>query len=375
MNLPETLLDRLKLLSSVFLVFIFIRSFFDRDPTRCAQLIDTEGNYYPDHKQNTKLYQPPGCMYHNYTLKDVQSCFSEKPLLILGDSRARQIYHRVITTGTFQSLQVKSHTSASTSQPNVEFIWAENADAIGDAIGRIKSSEINTPAAIIIQNGLWTLKSSNGDSSGEQDFRDQLNSLAPKLDEFKSLYPGITIGWMLNEDTEPEKLRADRAPLSPKNIQTYNEIVKTALSSTKVDIIRTNRCIAKKSPYGLSSDGLHYIENGETDQETIGESEALNQVNNLLLNYVCNRVISPSDATCCVPREPISPVQLLMACFGIGFIGLYLFYQNKSKQGYTPVGDDLEGQKPVQNEYQALLDVLWALVKYSAIMQRVQIYF
>merc|ERR1719361_661417 len=107
--------------------------------------------------------------------------------------------------------------------------------------------------------------------------------------------------------------------MSPENIQSYNSIIRETLGSS-IKIIKTNRCIAKKSPYGLSEDGLHYILNGETDIETSGESEALNQVSNMVLNFVCNRVITPSDATCCVPREPISPVQLLMSLFGVGFI-------------------------------------------------------
>ena len=167
--LPDNTLDRLKLLTYLLIIFLYCKSFLDNDPLRCQNLISSKsGSYVYDKKYKDSVYQPNGCMYHNYTSKDVAKClggveFSSKltwdskylansglagldkktkedkikaetslfknyGLTVIGDSRARQIYHRLrgLKNDVATTAITKSHESHKDEDLNLSMAWATN---------------------------------------------------------------------------------------------------------------------------------------------------------------------------------------------------------------------------------------------------------
>ena len=379
--LPESKLDRLKLFSYTTIFLLYLRHFLDTDTTRCDNLLTSKGSYIYDHKYKSNVYQPSGCMYHNYTSKDVRTCLkitnTEKEdsierdhtwqivndngvhhLSVIGDSRARQIFNRFVgmKLGLAETMIMKSHENINDEELNLSLNWAESPSDIAKYFSdfnklikgeEIMDSQIKLPNLVLIESGLWTIKATNGNQDGISEFKKQLLNLKEEMILYSEKLPNSKIIWLLNEDTDYENLKETRQSLTLENIKSYNNVIEEVLKKDYMSgtvktlrIMSSNRLLLDGTTHKLSDDGLHYI---NPDEQTSAYSQELNTLGLLIANVFCNSINNPSQASCCMEAEPKNSIQIICSIFVILSTIFYFYINNENK-------------KIQQEEAKALLD-------------------
>ncbi|XP_028402866.1 N-acetylneuraminate 9-O-acetyltransferase-like [Dendronephthya gigantea] len=283
----------------------------------CTRLL-TKGEW-----KSNEMWQPFGCMIHQYHRKKIKTCLKNRPLALIGDSRIRDVYYLLLHElgGTDDRAKKKRHYNLSYTGPDnvsINFFWMPEVNSSMENLFKhwLKHS-VGRPSFIVAGALLWTLKKDKHLlDEYKMNFtrvKDVMNSLGTVNDgEFEKMLKASkalkikvntdefpkspVIVWKLQEPVDELQLNAARRSITVEKINIFNNMAEIALYNTSVKVFKPGMLVKKEEP-SSTIDGMHYI------------NEVVQWELDILLNRFCNAYIRPVDATCCVPREHTTQLQ------------------------------------------------------------------
>lgn len=309
---------------SLFLVVLLVCFHTARHqliPYDSCQALLQDGHYH-----GPGAWQPDGCTMHHYSLKDTLSCFQDKRVIIVGDSRMRQLYFSLVKKLTIQHIEEgKIHSDIlhheKDRNTDIEFWWQpELNDSTIDVYKKRILDEERKPAFVIHGLGTWTIKLHDGTSEALQQFQTNLTKFAPIIAETARQTQVI---WMLQAPVQEELLTPERNMITNERLQLYNAAAEKQLSETGIVFWKTAG-LASSQSYENTIDGLHV------------SNEAIQTDVQILFNRFCNAVVDPSDATCCSKPSP-DMTWLQKGTFGffVANVFLAIFFKIQSQRRTT----------------------------------------
>ncbi|XP_070570765.1 N-acetylneuraminate (7)9-O-acetyltransferase-like isoform X2 [Ptychodera flava] len=330
-------------------------------------------------------WQPRGCMMHNYSKRDGEYCMNDKHIMLIGDSRVRQLFFEFARMLSDQQIvEGKEHESLSfrdkSSGIHLDFIWMPDVNLSTVEVYEKLAKDTEPPHFVIHGAASWAIKYRNATVQAFEEYKKNLTTLAPVM---SSLAQSTDVLWMLQQPVEEDKLHIARKMITNEQINMYNDAALEILEPTSV---KTWKSAAQVSTISNSTeDGLHV-------------NRPLLQIDvQLILNRYCNVKYRPDDGEiyCCQKKEEMTLIQqLLFVIFVISFFsGAFLKVKrkimslrptaNQSDQKEStvvvitenvqngPVADG-ENATPVKKETPPpsydYVEVAWALGKFGLIM-------
>ncbi|KAI4283549.1 MAG: hypothetical protein L6R38_002079 [Xanthoria sp. 2 TBL-2021] len=300
---------------------VFRRYWLDADdPYKCRALM-TRGHWLDPFKK----WQPPGCLMHQYTEKDIRACLNGQRIVYIGDSTARQLFwataKKLNATGANAYRQeVDKHEDLAFE--DVHFIWdpffnssSLRTELLSSLDGNIPEDADPTETAglITLGGGLWYARHFQSDWLDR--YRDALDYVAPLLDAGKgipSLIHPPRSGKGRNDHhvyMTPiqvplyDVLSPPRAStITPTKIISMNEYLFNLSTTKGIRVPWSHSLMTWESEGAYEESGLHVIEDvaaGKVD---------------VLLNARCNTQMTylqgyPFDKTCCSTYENQHPLR------------------------------------------------------------------
>ncbi|KAL8675580.1 MAG: hypothetical protein Q9168_000092 [Polycauliona sp. 1 TL-2023] len=312
-------------------VFTLVSVFFRRywldanDPYKCHALM-TRGHWLDSSNETNpsrrfEKWQPPGCLMHQYTGKDIRACLGGQRIVYIGDSTARQLFwataEKLNATGAIAyKREVDKHEDLAFE--DVRFIWDPFLNSSSLRAELLSSFDYNIPedadptklaGLIAVSGGLWYARHFQSDWLGR--YQDALDYVAPLLatsESRLSLIPRSEKGrkgrhvYMtpiqvpLYHALSP--LRA--STITSTKITSMNDYLFNVSSAQRIKVPWSHSLMMLESEYAYDESGLHVIDN-----------VACRKVD-VLLNARCNAQMTlsqgyPFDKTCCSTYESPHP--------------------------------------------------------------------
>ncbi|KAL8789963.1 MAG: hypothetical protein Q9213_000849 [Squamulea squamosa] len=298
------------------------RTFDANDPYKCRALM-TLGQWLdppnePYHPQHFKKWQPPGCMMHQYTRKDIRTCLNGQRIIYIGDSTTRQLFwataKKLNATGADAYMrEAGKHEDLSFADDvTVDFIWdpflnssrlrTEILSSLNDDIQEAADST-DTAGFITVGGGLWYARHFDLDSLDR--YRDSLDYVAPLLSARKGGY------WLYSPQSSEKGKTGHHVYMTPVQVPLYEVLSPLRASTiTPTKIIPMNEYLFNLSTTkGIQVTWSHSLmtwEIGLAYEESglhVVEDVAVQKVD-VLLNLRCNAQMTyshgyPFDKTCC----------------------------------------------------------------------------
>lgn len=296
--------------------------------------------------QGYHVWQPYGCMLHNYTRIDARLCMqyiaywgNSNSILFIGDSRIRQIYHSLVkliaiqsVDSTYESAKNAHHDLSFASNDlnlDISFIWKPFLDDSFDQVfqkwHKVTDSK-KKPKMIIAGSGTWSIKESNASAEALEQYHMNLTRLTSSMDLLAA--SGTQVLWVLQDPVNPDKLSPERSMISNEQIDAYNKVALDILRYTNIKIWSSARLLSQGYSNG-QEDGLHMA------------SVPLQYAVQILLNMYCNDQMNFNDGTCCSDPESVTVIQVvtlsffsLMICMSLSLMLYYKFF-NKRYKSFT----------------------------------------
>ncbi|KAI1285807.1 N-acetylneuraminate 9-O-acetyltransferase [Halotydeus destructor] len=278
----------------------------------CKWLL-SDGRFQGDH-----IWQPYGCMLHNYTKADSRMCMryiaywgGTNHIVFMGDSRIRQLYNtftRLVSTKNYAGPSFAHHDLTLTDSNlnlETEFIWAPIINGtMFEMYRRWQNTEASKRPKIVITGcATWSIKTSNASNKALEDYKSNLTRL---LSSIESLGKQDTqILWVLQDPVDQEKLSKDRKMITNEQVDLYNKAALDILKYCRSDNVRVWSS-ARLASQGYSSD--------QTDGLHMGEV-ALHYALQILLNMYCNDQLNYNDGNCCSDPESTTAIQIITLSF------------------------------------------------------------
>ncbi|CAL1590013.1 unnamed protein product [Knipowitschia caucasica] len=286
------------------------------------------------------MWQPDGCMMHQYTSREASTCLAGKKIVFLGDSRIRDLFNSFINIIDSQNHSpFMKHADMSfkdnSSSAQINFVWSPWTN--NSMKGHLTSLS-NAPAkpdALIVGAALWVIKDAKGSAEVLRQYKMNLTSMSwvlEKLTEHGEVY------WHFQEPVNWNALSPSRKPITDQQIDLYNEAAAEALSFSRSHIkpFSVSR-LAAMHTINLSSDGLHM-------PDRCVDVGAM-----VFMNSLCNKVIRPIDGSCCQDTPPFTFLQKMALCLFVAstLLFLVLHYVRRRPHGRTlsPDVESLEEKK------------------------------
>ncbi|KAI9816655.1 MAG: hypothetical protein M1832_005041 [Thelocarpon impressellum] len=315
----------LGLILAVFAAALYRYCWLDaRDPFRCGALLN-QGRWLdpprtPRSKAPSLHWQPPGCLLHEYTGKDISACLRSQRILYVGDSTTRQVYWATVKKIDPDAVRREMGEADKHSDLNfagagttVQFVWdpylnstrlrdelaAYRHHSAGDAARRARPGE--SAALILIGGGLWYAR--HALVNPLKSFKDAVDSIVPYMSAAPPAAVTSAAGTPFGSDDPSnflilapvqvpryESLTPERqARITPSLIDTMNDYLQQLSANQGADIAWSYSLMTwdRKSAYEES--GLHVV-------ESVAAKKA-----DVLLNLRCNAPATgyPHDRTCC----------------------------------------------------------------------------
>ncbi|KAI4278679.1 MAG: hypothetical protein LQ337_000841 [Flavoplaca oasis] len=162
-------------------------SFADaNDPYKCRALM-TRGYWIEPYQR----WQPPGCLMHQYTGKDIRACLNGQRIVYIGDSTIRQLFwataKKLNATGA-NAYRQEVETHRDLAFEDVHFVWDPFLNSSRLRAELLSSFDENIPenadpsetaGLIAVGGGLWYARHFRSDWLDR--YRDALDYLAPLL--------------------------------------------------------------------------------------------------------------------------------------------------------------------------------------------------
>lgn len=379
------------LLACTLIGVVFRRYWLDADdPYKCRALM-TRG-YWMD---PFKKWQPPGCLMHQYTAKDIRTCLNGQRIVYIGDSTARQLFwataKKLNATGAKAYMQeVDKHEDLVFE--DVRFVWDpflnssnSRAELLSSLDGIPEHTDHTKTAGLIaVGGGLWYARHFQSDWLDR--YRDALDHVAPLLDARRRSPP-------LNRPPSNEQGREDHHVfMTPIQVPLYNALSPpraSTITPTKINSMNgylfnlsTTRGIRVPWSYSLMTwesedayeeSGLHVI-----------EDVAVGKVD-VLLNARCNTKMTytqgyPFNKTCCSTYGNPHPWRAHF-CLALAFIpSLIIGFRSygtiisKLFGGFRQLGGRHSLSRPPAIDRFKASAVLSAVLTYCALADRTQLF-
>lgn len=327
------------------------------------------------------VWQPHGCMLHNYKTSDSLSCLQLKKIVFAGDSRMRELMFEFIRTinPSYNIPDGKIHSDITFKDDKLKltFIWLPelNKTALNLYENWI-NDKYSRPDIVFQAAATHTIKRMNGSDDALQEYTTNFTSLVAKMTKLAS-ESGTKLYWILQEPVFKSRLSTARKMITDEQLTLYNEAVTTVLyeNDLKRDVKVVNSfALLSSELMDLSHDGLHL------------PVQALKIESHILVNFLCNDLIRPIDGSCCQSSPYVTYTQKILAL--LGFVCLasavtFTFLKLKKKQcssiGHEvltsngDVGHDVEKLLPEETKKEtekidAVMEITISLAKYSLIM-------
>ncbi|XP_051527050.1 N-acetylneuraminate 9-O-acetyltransferase-like isoform X2 [Myxocyprinus asiaticus] len=249
------------------------------------------------------VWQPYGCMLHNYKSTEAKICLREKRIAFVGDSRIHQLFYSFIK---MINPEVKEDGNKHENIPFVDgefivdFLWyPEVNNSLKEQLMSWAEGSTLKPHVIIFSAATWSIKLHNGKSEALFQYKENLTAISDtleKLPEHSEVY------WVLQDPVYEEVLSESRKMITNEQINMYNEVAVSTLNNSKkkVKFLEASRQAAMET-ISKSVDGLHLPES----TRAVGAM--------VLMNSMCNKILKPIDGSCCQSTPPLSVLQKLAA--------------------------------------------------------------
>ncbi|KAL5326830.1 hypothetical protein ACEPPN_004519 [Leptodophora sp. 'Broadleaf-Isolate-01'] len=365
------------------------------DPFKCSALQNKGEWLDPGTKWNTwnafKSWQPPGCMMHEYTKRDIQECFQKRRLVFIGDSTTRQIFWAVAKKMDQQKAQKEieemldldeKHTDLAFESDGikVKFIWDPwlNSTALAEelklfkAYSSAKSDEPESAGLLLLGTpGLWYAR--HGQENYFKDFRDSIDAIIPYMDHLPENDTSLPVPMTLASRQESpnlllmapiqvpryEALSPSRVEtMTPEKIDQMNDFLQQASAHSRADIVWSYSLMTWDGDSPYEESGLHVVENVATAKAEV------------LLNLRCNADAAlkgyPFDRTCCSNYTQPGGAQWMMILGGMLVLPAILFSRRRH---VSQIGRFLP-----QSEILTAMTVFGLVVCYCFYTDRTQIF-
>ncbi|KAK7059039.1 hypothetical protein VNI00_001663 [Paramarasmius palmivorus] len=293
------------------------------DPLHCHALI-TRGSWLDSRRA---IWQPDGCMLHQYKPQDSESCLNSRDVIFVGDSITRNLFYQLsnLVDPTLPNAPREdgqkhaNHTLHTAFGTKISFFWDPFLNAThtrGMVTSSISSQNYTSarPAILVLGAGLWHLRYAET-SGGLPNWEANIESILRSL----SLNPEIasTIVVLPVEQVITSKLSSDRQKtMHPADIDAMNSDLYHRLTPNGPVLFPS--VFNEMLDLSETEDGLHF-------SNRLVKAQA-----NILLNLHCNDKLPkhyPLDSTCC--RSYPNPLLLQLAVIG-GFLlwGLWHLLQS-----------------------------------------------
>ncbi|KAI5477499.1 O-acetyltransferase [Pseudohyphozyma bogoriensis] len=294
-----------------------------------------------------KLWQPEGCMLHQYTPAQATTCLNGRHVVFIGDSTVRQVFYATVKhVDPKVSTDAEKHSDRSISVGNMQFSFYWDPFLNGTRTdeflsGRLAESAAagGVPTLAVVGSGVWYLRYDTT-SGGIPIWKDRMATLFDAVGPTGRVIADEVV-LMPVETPSEAKLSPERAAtIKSDDIEAMNDFLDQKLleaaseSRATLAIPRVfNRVIS-----GLeeeTEDGLHF-------SETVNKVQA-----SILLNLRCNDVMpkkAPFDKTCCNQYPVPNWVQgvLLVLLLAWGPVGLYFYSRSETA---SPLASLIPAQK------------------------------
>ncbi|KAF5375123.1 hypothetical protein D9758_000361 [Tetrapyrgos nigripes] len=301
---------------------------FDQlDPLHCEALVN-RGSWL------NGIWQPDGCMLHNYSPRDSSECIQARDVVFIGDSVTRRLFfqfahtldHSLPTQPEEITQKHANHTLLSSSGATVSFYWDPflNTSHTFHSTSFDASDETahaKRPAMLVLGGGLWYLRYQ--DSGGLPSWEAHIERLVHQIGLGPRL-PADRVVMLPVEEIVSDKLTHDRAAtMHSSDIDAMNSDLYHRIHSSIFE--KVLQLESAPLPVSLplvfnqlldpaqTEDGLHF-------SDAVVQTQA-----NVLLNLHCNDRLPkryPFDSTCCRSYSwPVIPQALI-----IGVLVAYTIY-------------------------------------------------
>lgn len=280
--------------------------------------------------QGYHVWQPYGCMLHNYTRTDARMCMryiaywgGRNHIVFIGDSRMQQIF-----TGLLKLISRRSD-GIDGDQRHHSFTYQEkelNLDLVFMHLPVINSSVIKSleswstqdaklrPKIIVAGSGIQSIRENNASLESVkavEEYKKNLTRLLPEIDKLSST-GSSQILWMLQHPVREEKLSEKNAMITNEQIDLFNKAAIDVLKYIK------NRNVHVWSSSRLLSQG--WSSSAETDDGINMGDITLSYSVQIILNMYCNDQMNFNDGSCCSDPEHVTSIQIMtFVFFGIAF--------------------------------------------------------
>ena len=314
------------------------------DLDRCSSTLSSGGwssqNSILNNPRNPQVWQPPGCMLHDFTAKEINTCTKTSKLVYIGDSTVRQLYWATVRKldsrhadrGQTTARKHSNLLFADSQGTVVEFFWDPflNSTTLSRELSpkkRPADSDTQKASFVILGGGLWHAKYLG--AAYDEHFNKSLQGLTEFIglprsrhsNKFDTLSPSPTeknIRVMLPvQKPLYERLSPERAQnMTHTRIDRLNDQLKSISVERGLPVAWAFSSMIEDQPTQYAEDGLHVTE------------FTADKMVRILLNLRCSSEdyttkLFPLDGTCCrhYPRGHLlrqfllfsSP--LLLVCF------------------------------------------------------------
>ncbi|KAK0129754.1 hypothetical protein ONS96_000309 [Cadophora gregata f. sp. sojae] len=328
------------------------------DPFKCSAL-QNQGEWLdPGTKWNTRnafrSWQPPGCMMHEYTKRDMQECFQKRRLVFIGDSTTRQIFWAVAKKIDQQRAQKEietldldeKHTDLAFESDGikVQFVWDPwlNSTTLAEELKLFKAyspakSDGPESAGLLLLGtpGLWYAR--HGQENYFKEFRDSIDAVIPYMDhlpENDTSISGVPMTLASRQESPNlllmapiqvpryEALSPSRVEtMTPEKIDQMNDFLQQVSAHSRADVVWSYSLMTSDGDEPYEESGLHVVENVATAKAEV------------LLNLRCNADAAqrgyPYDRTCCSNYTQPGGVQWILVLGGMLGLPAILFTRRR----------------------------------------------
>ncbi|KAI4201635.1 MAG: hypothetical protein LQ350_003114 [Teloschistes chrysophthalmus] len=314
------------------IVWVLTKELHADDHYKCRALL-TRGHWLdpptePYLSHPFENWQPPGCLMHEYTGKDIRNCLDGQNILYVGDSTARQLFwataKKLNATAADEEMREADRHKDLTFEWDgviVDFIWdpflnssSLRREVLPYADFRTHKHDKADQAAglITIGAGLWYAQ--HFESDWLDRFRSSVDGLVPLLsvkNGAESATPG-PVSSMFRSGALHAYLAPVQVPLydvlspsrastmTPDKINPMNEYLYNVSQNSGVKVIWSQLLMTRNNEFAYEESGLHVVEGVASRRVDVA------------LNMRCNAELSlkqgyPFDKTCCSAYERTSP--------------------------------------------------------------------
>ncbi|KAJ7169801.1 10 TM acyl transferase domain found in Cas1p-domain-containing protein [Mycena filopes] len=316
---------------------------FDRfDPFHCQALLQQPGAWLD---RSLTVWQPNGCMLHDYTPEDGATCLESRELVFIGDSITRNLFFEfgrlldhTLEPPVGDENKHRDQSFLTAFDTRLSFYWDPflNSSHVPTLNSQRGLDSDPRPALLVVGAGLWYLRYSDG-SGGLAAYESRIESILGALVQGNPIADEVVI--LPVEDIISSKLSPERASsMHHTDIDAMNSDLSyriTSLGAWKYPGLfkrpsRTPLSVSLPLVFNQmldpsqTQDGLHF-------SQTVLRTQA-----NILLNFLCNDHLAktpPLNKTCCRSYPAPNVVQVFI--LGALILGTaYAIYTGRQQKGH-----------------------------------------